>query len=196
MEKGTSNGTATDVNGNYRLRVRRNAVLVVSYIGYLTQEVAVGNQTTVNITLRLNPKMLKEVEVVGIGYGEIKKTDATGSVTAISAKDFAKGKTHTLNQINFGIYVPKCGDYRVKSRRGGHHVDVFLSWNQDTKEGYVIGGNVSDKVSIRKVTLKSMIADGTTHITDVTGYYDYSLPEDGFSSWLKKYGSVRVHGTK
>ncbi len=102
MEKGTSNGTATDVNGNYRLRVRRNAVLVVSYIGYLTQEVAVGNQTTVNVILKLNPKMLKEVEVVGIGYGEVKKTDATGSVTAISAKDFAKGSITSPQELLIG----------------------------------------------------------------------------------------------
>ena len=114
-------------------------------------------------------------------------------IKSARAKDFAQGKTHSLNQINFGIYVPKCGDYRVKSRRGGHHVDVFLSWDKDKKEGYVIGGNVSDKVTMRKVTLQSMIADGTTHITDVTGYYDYSLPEDSFSKWLSKYGSVRTH---
>lgn len=111
------------------------------------------------------------------------------------AKDFARGKTHSLNEINFDRYTPHCGDYRVKSRRGGNHVDVFLSWDKDAKEGYVIGGNVGDKVSIRKVTLRSMIADGTTHITQVKGYYDYYLPDNDFKEWLKQFGVVKQYLT-
>jgi hypothetical protein len=78
-----------------------------------------------------------------------------------------KGYSWKLSDIIYGRYVPKAGDYRVKTRRGGNHVDVFLSWDNEEKIGFVIGGNVDDRVKIRKVTLRSMIADGTTHITEV-----------------------------
>lgn len=111
-------------------------------------------------------------------------------INSARAKDF-NVKGHTLNQILYDVYTPKCGDYRVKSRSGGNHVDVFLSWDKETKEGYVIGGNVGDEVSIRKVTLRSMIADGTKGITAVTGYYDYYLPDNEFKEWLKQFGTVK-----
>ncbi|MFP4528520.1 MAG: hypothetical protein ACLFQX_08225 [Candidatus Kapaibacterium sp.] len=88
-------------------------------------------------------------------------------IRSARAKDFATGKTHSLNDLIMGLYAPKYGDYRVKTRRGGNHVDVFIEWNDSTKSGFIIGGNVSDRVTIRKVTLQSMIADGTTHITEV-----------------------------
>lgn len=78
-----------------------------------------------------------------------------------------KGYSYSLSDVIYGNYVPKPGDWRVKSRKGGHHVDCFVSWDNTKKEGFVIGGNVSDQVMIRKVTLKSMIADGTTNIVDV-----------------------------
>lgn len=78
-----------------------------------------------------------------------------------------KGYAFQLSDVIYGNYIPKPGDWRVKTRKGGHHVDCFVSWDKIKNEGYVIGGNVSDMVTIRKVTLKSMIADGTTHIVDV-----------------------------
>lgn len=111
-------------------------------------------------------------------------------IKSARAKDYAQfGNTHSLREIEFGNYVPKCGDYRVKTRRGGHHVDVFLLWNQQQKTGWVIGGNVGDKVSIRKISLKSMIADGTTHITEVHGFHNYQLEENEFSRWLRRFGA-------
>ena len=107
------------------------------------------------------------------------------------AKSFAKGKTHSISEIMFDKYVPKAGDYRVKTRRGGNHVDVVISWNKETKKGLLLGGNVGDKVSIREFTVKSMIADGTTHITEVKGNYDYYLDDNDFKEWLKQFGTVR-----
>ena len=96
------------------------------------------------------------------------------------AKNFATSKSYGINDIMFDNYVPRVGDYRVKTRRGGHHVDLFIAWNKADTSGYVIGGNVGDKVCIRKVTIKSMIADGTTHITSVKGNYDYYLADNDF----------------
>ena len=89
MEKGTSNGTMSDAQGTYSITVSPNATLVFSYVGYLAQEVPVNGKTTVDVTLAVNVTALQDVIV--IGYGTVKKSDATGSVTAISSKDFNKG---------------------------------------------------------------------------------------------------------
>jgi rare lipoprotein A len=93
-------------------------------------------------------------------------------VWSARAKDFiVKGCSWKLSDIIYKRYIPKPGDYRVKTRRGGNHVDIFISWDTLKQEGLIIGGNVGDKVSIRKVSLKTMITDGTTHITEVIGFY-------------------------
>ncbi|HEV8513255.1 MAG TPA: SusC/RagA family TonB-linked outer membrane protein, partial [Cyclobacteriaceae bacterium] len=89
LEKGTTNGTVTDTNGEFKIEVGSNATLTFSFVGYATQEIAVGSQTTVAVTLVTDAKSLAEVMV--IGYGEVQKKDATGAVTAISNKDFNKG---------------------------------------------------------------------------------------------------------
>lgn len=83
------------------------------------------------------------------------------------------GYSYQLSDVIFGNYIPKSGDWRIKTRKGGGHVDIFISWDEKLKEGYVIGGNVDDKVSIRKVTLQSMLADRTTHVVDIKGFINY-----------------------
>ena len=85
-EKGTSNGTSTDLNGKFTLSVSSGAVLNVSYIGYLPQDVTVGNQSTLQITLLEDTQAIGEVVV--IGYGTVKKSDLTGSVASISNNQF------------------------------------------------------------------------------------------------------------
>lgn len=89
LEKGTTNGTVTDIEGNYSLSVSTGAIIQISFVGYLTQEVEVGNQTTINFTLEFDAVNLKEV--VTIGYGTTRKEDATGSVIAVSADEFNQG---------------------------------------------------------------------------------------------------------
>jgi TonB-linked SusC/RagA family outer membrane protein len=83
-EKGTRNGTASDVEGKFSLQVNPDAILVVSYIGYLTQEIAVGNQANLNITLRESNLALDEVVVVG--YGTQKKVNLTGAVASVKGE--------------------------------------------------------------------------------------------------------------
>ncbi len=102
LEKGTTNGTATDIKGEFRLKVKQGAVLIISNVGFSKQEVTVLDQTYLNIVLKLDVKQLKDVVVVGIGYGEIKKADATGSVTAISAKDFSTGTITSPQELLIG----------------------------------------------------------------------------------------------
>lgn len=88
-EKGTSNGVMTDAEGNYTISVGSNAVLVFSFVGMVTQEVAVGSQTSLSISLVSDVTQLGEVVVTG--YGQVEKKDVTGSIVAVSAKDFNRG---------------------------------------------------------------------------------------------------------
>lgn len=86
MVKGTQRGVSTDVNGNFSLMVPdQNAVLVFSFVGYLSQEVIVGSRSTLEIQLEPDLKTLDELVV--IGYGVIKKSDLTGSVSQVKAKE-------------------------------------------------------------------------------------------------------------
>ncbi len=89
QEKGTNNGVITDVNGKYIITVAPNATLVFSYVGYTSQEIPVSGRTTVDIKMGVSVEKLSEVVV--IGYGTVRKTDATGSIVAVSSKDFNKG---------------------------------------------------------------------------------------------------------
>lgn len=83
--KGTIDGTITDVDGHYQMDCPSDAVLVVSCIGYVSQEVNVGNGGVLNITLEQDTRLLDEVVVVG--YGVQKKVNLTGSVSSVSSKD-------------------------------------------------------------------------------------------------------------
>ena len=91
VEKGTTNGVVTDFDGNFTMNVKPGAVLVVSYIGYTTQEVATGNQSTFNITLQEDNALLEEVVVVG--YGVQKKKLVTGATVQVKGEDIAKLNT-------------------------------------------------------------------------------------------------------
>ena len=84
--KGTSVGTITDFDGKFSLKVSaNNSVLVVSYIGYQTQNLEIGNKSSLNIQMKPDTKTLEEVVV--IGYGTVKKRDLTGAVTSIKSSD-------------------------------------------------------------------------------------------------------------
>jgi TonB-dependent starch-binding outer membrane protein SusC len=97
VEKGTNNGTATDADGSFSINVGDNATLVFTFVGYATQEVAVGSQTTVNITLETDVTALSEVVV--IGYGEVTKKDATGAVAAVRSEEFNQGVIFSPEQL-------------------------------------------------------------------------------------------------
>ena len=97
VEKGTTNGTVTDFDGNYTLNVGGDATLLVSYIGYKTSEIAVNNQSTVNVNLEEDATELEGAVVIGYGTTTVK--DATGSVTAVTAEDFNKGVISSPEQL-------------------------------------------------------------------------------------------------
>ena len=91
MEKGTSNGTVTDLDGNFSLNVQPGATLVISYVGYKTQEIAVGSQSNITIDLTEDADVLEEVVVVG--YGVQKKKLVTGATVQVKGDDIAKQNT-------------------------------------------------------------------------------------------------------
>ena len=91
VEKGTSNGTVTDFDGNFTLNVKPGATLVISYIGFETQEIATGNQSSFNVTLQEDNNSLDEVVVVG--YGVQKKKLVTGATVQVKGEDIAKLNT-------------------------------------------------------------------------------------------------------
>ena len=83
LEKGTSNGTQTDFDGNFSIAVSDpNAILVISYIGFESQEIAINGQTTINVMLQASASALDEVVVVG--YGTKTKREITGAISTIS----------------------------------------------------------------------------------------------------------------
>ena len=100
MEKGTSNGTATDFDGNFILNVAPDATLVISYIGYDTQEVPVNGKTDIRVTLQDNATMLAETVV--IGYGSVKKSDATGSVALVTPDEIDAGISTSAQDLLVG----------------------------------------------------------------------------------------------
>ncbi|GAA4442997.1 TonB-dependent receptor [Pontibacter saemangeumensis] len=98
LVKGTANGTATGMDGDFSLSLPDGeATLVFSFIGYQAQEVPVNNQSTVNVTLSADTKALEEVVV--IGYGTVKKSDLTGSVSSVSSEDFNQGPQLAAQQL-------------------------------------------------------------------------------------------------
>ncbi len=98
--KGTTNGTITNMDGIYNLNAKKGDVLQFSFVGYKTQEVAIQDQKKLNIALEEEKAELQEVVV--IGYGTVKKSDATGAVATVSSKDFNKGGVSSPQDLIMG----------------------------------------------------------------------------------------------
>ena len=114
LVKGTTNGTTTDVDGRFVLDVEdQSSILVFSFIGYTTQEVVVGSQTTINVTLAQDVQSLQEVVVVG--YGEQKKTTITGAVTSVKSDVIAQSPVTNLSNALAGrlpgtVFINRSGE--------------------------------------------------------------------------------------
>ncbi len=115
--KGTTQGTVTDVNGDYKIDVpSTETVLVFSSVGYQKEEVIVGEKTVINMTLTTSIQSLREIVVVG--YGTMKKSDLTGSVASVNSEDFVKGVATNALQLLSGK-VPGVNINQVNSEPGG-----------------------------------------------------------------------------
>lgn len=96
VEKGTTNGSVTDLDGNFRINVSESANLVISFIGYTTREISVRSRTAVDVTLEPTTTSLEEVVV--IGYGTAKKSDLTGSVASAPLEAFLEAPNTSILQ--------------------------------------------------------------------------------------------------
>ena len=118
MEKGTTNGIITDVDGNFTLNVSPNRKLQVSYVGYQTQEITIGSNRTLRITLKEDSELLDEVVVVG--YGTMKKSDLTGAVSSVSTQDLMRsGRTDAVGAMQGAL--PGVQIQRSNNKPGGEY---------------------------------------------------------------------------
>ncbi|MDR1981629.1 MAG: SusC/RagA family TonB-linked outer membrane protein, partial [Tannerellaceae bacterium] len=178
VEKGTTNGVNTDVNGAFSLNVQPGAILSVSFIGYLNQEVEVGRQTTLAITLREDTKLLDEVVIVG--YGTQKKVNLTGSVSTVNVADIqsipASNLSNALGGRLAGVTIMQSDGGRP-GNASGIRIRANSSWN-DNSPLYVIDGVARDKFAF----------DGL----DAADIENLSILKDGASTAI--YGSRSANG--
>ena len=139
LEKGTSNGTVTDLNGNYSLNVGPNATLVISYVGFQTREIRVGNESRLDVTLEEDNTNLDEVVV--IGYGVQKKKLVTGATVQVKGEDIAKLNTtnalEAMQSSSPGVQITQSSSQPGK----GYNVVIRgKGTNGSTAPLYVIDG--------------------------------------------------------
>lgn len=126
VEKGTTNGTVTNVDGNYTINIAPNAVLNVSFIGYHMQEIQVAGKTTIDVVMLQETTELDEV--VAIGYGVVKKRDLTGSVSTVKSEDIQKTTSSNALQ-SMQARVPGL-DVMQSSGQAGAAVSINLRGNR------------------------------------------------------------------
>lgn len=146
LVKGTTNGTITDFDGNFTIQgVNDKDVLVVSYIGYISQELPVGKQSSFNVILKDDTQALDEIVVVG--YGVQKKSDLTGSVGSVnSANLVAKGATSVMESLQGQVAGV---DISQSSSRAGDGFNISIRGKSSLAGGsplYVIDGVVCDNM--------------------------------------------------
>ena len=96
IEGKSTNGTITDIDGNFSLNVSANSTLTISFVGYKTQTVSVNGKTALKVTLQEDTEVLDEVVVVG--YGTMKKSDLTGAVSFVGVKDIKDSPVANIGQ--------------------------------------------------------------------------------------------------
>jgi len=180
--KGTTQGTQTDFDGNYSISVENvNAVLVFSYLGYKTQEIAVGGNATINITLEADVAGLDEVVVVG--YSTKKRGELTGSVTTISNKTLEQSSSKDIAKSLAGR-----ASGLIISDRGGY-----------PGAGNGGGGNTNDDSTTILIRGKSTLGNNSPLIL-VDGIPNSSFsqlaPQDIASLTVLKDGAAAIYGSR
>ncbi len=164
IEKGTTNGIITDVDGNFSLEVPSSAILQISYIGYVTQEIEVGNQTTFIIQLMEDTQKLDEVVVVG--YGTMKKKDLTGAVKRVNLENSPAVANTSLSQALIGSTA---GVNTTQSGYAGEDVSLSIrgttsfSASQDpliVLDGIIYNGSMSD-INVNDISSIDILKDAS-----------------------------------
>lgn len=147
VQKGTSNGIVTDIDGNFSLNVPSNSTIVVSFIGYKTQEIPVAGKKQINVTMKEDTEMLDEVVVVG--YGQMKRSDLTGSVVSVSDAAIKKSVPTSIDQVLQG----RAAGVQIQANSGtpGASTSIRIrgvnSLNATNQPIFVIDGVVIDSAT-------------------------------------------------
>ena len=134
LEKGTTNGTSTDSQGVFNLQVGQGATLAFSFIGFQAQEVAVGSQSVIDISLKAESTTLTDVVV--IGYGTIEKRDVTGSIASVNNKDFKDQPTTNVA----GNLQGKMAGVNITNASGTPGAGLLVSIRGASNPLYVVDG--------------------------------------------------------
>ena len=147
MEKGTKNATVTDFDGNFTIKMQGGKVITISYIGMQSQDVNVAGKTSVNVVLKEDATTLQDVVVVG--YGTMKKSDLTGSVSSVNTEQLnAKGAPSVLGNLqgsNPGVNITQSSG----RAGGGFNIEIRgkSSINSTTTPLYVVDGVMCDDIN-------------------------------------------------
>lgn len=146
-EKGASGGVISDLDGNYSLTVKKGATVTFSYIGYVTKEVKITNQTRLDVHLQQDTKLLNEVVVVG--YGQMKRSDLTGSVVSVGEKSIEQSVPTSIDQVLQG----RAAGVQIQANTGtpGGSSTIRIrgtnSLNATSQPIFVIDGVIIDSTS-------------------------------------------------
>jgi TonB-dependent starch-binding outer membrane protein SusC len=156
LEKGTSNGTTTNIDGYFQLECAENAVLVVSFVGYRSQEIAVNAQSVISV--QLTPDLGQLEEVVVIGYGSVKKSDLTGSVSSVDSEELSSFPTTNVSQALQG----RAAGVHIQQNSGapGAPIQVRIRGTNSIQGGneplWIIDGFPSDPNLINSADIESV----------------------------------------
>jgi TonB-linked SusC/RagA family outer membrane protein len=178
VEKGTTNGNITDADGKFTLTVKENATLVISFVGYVTQEIAVGNRTTLDVTLQEDTQALEEVVVVG--YGTQKKVNLTGAVAQVKGEVLENRSVTNLSQALQG----QVANLNVFQSGNGGRPDATQSINI---RGYTGFGSTG-----APLVVIDGIQGGDMNRIDMNDVENISILKDGASAAI--YGSSAPYG--
>ncbi len=172
--KGTTLGVVSDINGRYSINVPdRDAVLQFSFVGYTTQEVTIGNQTSINLTLKED--ILEMEEIVVIGYGSVAKKEVTSAVSHVSSKDF----------LNIGSQNPIM---QIQGKVSGLTIDNTASADP----------NAGPSIQLRGVTSRSASNAPLIVVDGVPGVNLWNVNENDIESIdvLKDGAASAIYGTR
>jgi TonB-dependent SusC/RagA subfamily outer membrane receptor len=182
LVKGTQRGTVTDLDGSFSVQASDGDVLVISFVGYETKEVAIQNGTS-QLEITLNSSLSDLNEVVVIGYGSQRKSDLTGAVSAVKGEVLQERPAASLNQALAGRLTGV--NVSVNSGRPGGRANIRIR------------GNTSVSVSNNPLYVIDGVILNATGLTNGSTPIDYINPNDIASiEVLKDASSTAIYGAR
>jgi TonB-linked SusC/RagA family outer membrane protein len=184
--EGSATGTSTGFDGKFQLtNAKPTDMLILSYMGFITKKIAVGSQNAITIKLEEDSSQLKEV-VVQVGYGSVKKKDATGAVTVLGGKDFNKG----LNVTSESLITGRVAGVTISGGGApGAKADIRI------RGGSSLNASNEPLIVLDGLPLSNAVPDGSTSILSTIDPNDietFTILKDASASAI--YGSRAANG--